>query len=183
MNASMVVAGAAAVVVLWGIMTYNGLVRRRNQKDEGWSGIDVQLKRRSDLVPNLVETVKGFAAHESGTLERVIQARNAAVTASSPEDRISAENALTGSLRQLFALSESYPELKANENFLHLQDELSGLENELQMARRYYNGTAREHNNACQMFPGVIIANMFGFKTAPYFEAEEEARATPKVQF
>ncbi|MCW1712858.1 MULTISPECIES: LemA family protein [Synergistaceae] len=175
---------AAAVLGLWLMTTYNGLVKLRNLMQEGWSGIDVQLKRRSDLIPNLVETVKGYASHEKETLQGVTNARAAVMQAGNdPEARLKAENALTGTLRSLFAVAENYPELKANTNFLDLQQQLGTIENEIQMSRRYYNGTARNLNTAIQRFPAVLIARQFGFKEAPFFEAEEEARENPKVSF
>lgn len=174
----------AAVLGLWLMGTYNSLVRLRNLMQEGWSGIDVQLKRRFDLVPNLVETVKGYAAHEKETLQNVTNARAAVSNAGNdPAARMQAENMLTGTLRSLFAVAENYPDLKANTNFMQLQEQLSSLEDELQMARRYYNGTVRNLNTAIQKFPAVLIARQFGFNEAPFFEAEEEAKAAPKVSF
>lgn len=184
MNVLLVILGLAVVVGLWFMSAYNRLVKLRNMKDEGWSGIDVQLKRRFDLIPNLIETVKGYAAHEQDTLQKTIAARSAITSAGDDtEARLKAENALTGTLRSLFALAEQYPDLKANTNFMHLQQQLSQIEDELQMSRRYYNGTARNLNNAAEQFPGVIVANMTGFKKAPYFEAAEGDRATPQVNF
>lgn len=172
------------VIGLWAMGAYNGLVKLRNLKEEGWSGIDVQLKRRFDLIPNLVETVKGYAAHEKDTFEHITAARSAITQAGSdPEARMKAENALTGTLRSLFAVAENYPDLKANTNFLQLQEQLATVEDEIQMARRYYNGTARNLNTAIQQFPAVLIARSLGFKEAPFFEAEEEAKAAPKVSF
>ena len=183
-TAMMFVIGIAVVIGGWLMMTYNGLVNLRNMMQEGWSGIDVQLKRRFDLIPNLVETVKGYATHEKDTLQNVTEARTAVTNAGSDtEARLQAENMLTGTLRTLFAVAESYPDLKANTNFLQLQDQLSNIENDLQMARRYYNGTVRNLNNGIQKFPAVLIARSFGFKEAPFFEAEEEAKQTPKVSF
>ena len=170
-------------LVLWGVGVYNRLVRLFNLKEEAWSGVDVQLKRRFDLVPNLVETVKGYAKHEQGTLEKVIQARSAVTSAASTEGRIEAENALTSTLRSLFAVAESYPDLKANANFSELQRELSSLENEIQMARRYYNGTVREFNSTIQTFPAVLISRQLGYKEAPYFSTDEESRAPVQVKF
>lgn len=179
-----IILAVIAVLAIGGVSLYNGLVKLRNMKDEGWSGIDVQLKRRSDLIPNIVETVKGYAAHEKETLENVTAARAAVATAGdNPEARFKAENALTGTLKTLFAVAENYPDLKANESFLNLQGQLSDIENDLHMARRYYNGTARNLNNAVQQFPSVIIAKMFGFEKAPYFETDDDSRAAPKVQF
>ena len=183
-TAMIIVIGIVVVIGGWLMMTYNGLVNLRNMMQEGWSGIDVQLKRRFDLIPNLVETVKGYAAHEKETLQNVTEARTAVTNAGSDtEARLQAENMLTGTLRTLFAVAESYPDLKANTNFLQLQDQLSNIENDLQMARRYYNGTVRNLNNGIQKFPAVLIARSFGFKEAPFFEAEEEAKQTPKVSF
>lgn len=173
-----------AIIGIWLMTVYNGLVKLRNMMQEGWSGIDVQLKRRFDLIPNLVETVKGYASHEKETLQNITQARSAITNAGSDtEARLEAENALTGTLRSLFAVAESYPDLKANQNFLNLQEQLSEIENSLQMARRYYNGTVRNFNTMIQRFPAVIIARQLGFNEAPFFETEEETRQTPKVSF
>lgn len=175
---------AIAVLAIWLMTTYNGLVKLRNLMKEGWSGIDVQLKRRSDLIPNIIETVKGYASHEKETLQGVTNARAAVMSAGNdPETRLKAENALTGTLKSLFAVAENYPDLKANTNFLDLQQQLSTIENEIQMSRRYYNGTARNLNTAIERFPAVLIARQFGFKEAPFFEAEDEARINPKVSF
>lgn len=175
---------AVAVIAIWLMTTYNGLVKLRNLKEEGWSGIDVQLKRRSDLIPNIIETVKGYASHEKETLQGVTNARAAVMNAGNdPEARVQAENALTGTLRTLFAVAESYPDLKANTNFLDLQQQLGTIENEIQMSRRYYNGTVRNLNTTIQRFPAVLIAKQFGFKEATFFEAENEARENPKVSF
>lgn len=175
---------AVAVLAIWLMTTYNSLVKLRNLMEEGWSGIDVQLKRRSDLIPNIVETVKGYASHEKETLQGVTNARAAAINAGNdPEARQKAENALTGTLRSLFAVAENYPDLKANTNFLDLQQQLGTIENEIQMSRRYYNGTVRNLNTAIQRFPAVLIAGQFGFKKATFFEAEENARENPKVSF
>lgn len=174
----------AAILAVWLMTTYNGLVKLRNMKDEGWSGIDVQLKRRSDLIPNIVETVKGYASHEKETFQKVTDARAAVMRAGdNTEARLQAENALTGTLRTLFAVAESYPELKANTSFLDLQKQLSIIEDEIQMSRRYYNGTVRNLNTAIQRFPAVLVARQFGFAEAPFFEADDEARATPRVSF
>lgn len=171
------------IAILWGIAVYNRLVRLSNLKDEGWSGIDVQLKRRFDLIPNLVETVKGYATHEKETLQRVVDARAAITQAGNPGERIQAENMLTSTLRSLFAVAESYPDLKANVNFLELQKDISGLENDIQMARRYYNGTVREFNTAIQAFPAVLISRSLGYAEAPFFSTDEDSRAAPKVSF
>lgn len=180
-----IIIGIPVLIVLWLIMAYNGLVKLRNMAQEAWSGIDVQLKRRSDLVPNLVETVKGYASHEKTTLDQVTQARTAVVNAGGgdTEERLKAENMLTSSLRSLFAVAEAYPDLKANTNFLQLQDQLSKIEDEIQMARRYYNGSARNLNNSVQQFPGMLIAGPMGFKIMPYYEADEAERVNPKVSF
>ena len=185
MSAAMIIViGIVVVIGGWLMMTYNGLVNLRNMMQEGWSGIDVQLKRRFDLIPNLVETVKGYAAHEKETLQNVTEARTAVTNAGSDtEARLQAENMLTGTLRTLFAVAESYPDLKANTNFLQLQEQLANIENDLQMARRYYNGTVRNLNNGIQKFPAVLIARSFGFKEATFFQVEEEAKQTPKVSF
>lgn len=174
----------AAVIFLWAMSVYNGLVRMRNMKDEAWSGIDVQLKRRVDLLPNLVQTVKGYASHEQATLLKVTEARSMINNAGDdPAKRMEAENFLTGALRSLFAVAESYPDLKASQNFMHLQEQLSGLEDEIQMSRRYYNGTARDLNIAIQRFPAVLIARQFGFSEAPFFEVEDAAKVVPTVSF
>lgn len=184
MTGLLVLLGLALVVGFWLMSTYNRLVKLRNMKDEGWSGIDVQLRRRFDLIPNIVETVKGYASHEQETLSKVTAARAAVASAGNePDARLRAENALTGTLRTLFAVAESYPELKANTNFIHLQEQLSKIEDELQMARRYYNGTARNLNNAAEQFPANLVAGAMGFKKAPYFETDDGSRQTPQVKF
>lgn len=174
------------VVVAFGyaLVAYNSLVRMRNQVKESWSDIDVQLKRRHNLIPNIVETVKGYASHESKTFQSVTQARTQAVQAKTPEEQAKAENMLTSTLKTLFAVSEQYPDLKANANFLELQRELSDTENKVQAARRLYNSTVREFNTSIESVPTNIIANMFSFKAAEYFELEaEEQRSVPKVTF
>lgn len=179
-----IVLALVALLVLYVILAYNGLVRSRNQIENSWSQIDVQLKRRLDLIPNLVETVKGYAAHERQTLEAVIQARNAAIAApDTPQAQAQADNALTGALRQLFALGEAYPDLKANQNFLALQEELTATEGRVAYARQFYNDSVLSYNNRLQVFPTVIIARMFGFDRREYFEAEESARTVPTVEF
>ncbi|HEV8643861.1 MAG TPA: LemA family protein [Methylomirabilota bacterium] len=176
---------AIIVALVWlGIATYNRLVGLRQRSAEAWSDIDVQLKRRTDLVPNLVETVKGYAAHERSTLEQVVRARGAAVAATTPEARAQAENALTGALRQLFALAESYPELKANVNFQALQHSLTEIEEAVQNARRYYNAVARDLNTAIDSFPSNLIASFFRFARRAYFELDRpEDRQVPRVSF
>jgi len=166
-----------AVLAVYLVVAYNGLIRRRNQIENAWSQIDVQLKRRLDLIPNLVETVKGYAAHERETLDAVIQARNAAVAApDTPAAQAKAEGALTGSLRQLFALGEAYPDLKANQNFLALQEELTATEGRVAYARQYYNDSVLAYNNKIQQFPTVIFARMLKFERREYFETDEAAR-------
>lgn len=172
------------VLALIVIAMYNGLVRLRVQADNAWSDIDVQLKRRYDLVPNVVETVKGYAAHEKGTLEAVVQARNSAMSAQGPAAKAEAENQLTGALRQLFALSEAYPQLRAVESFTSLQNTLMQLEDAIQNSRRYYNAVVRDLNTKIQEFPSNIIAGMFNFKTREFFEVSAPAeREVPKVSF
>lgn len=174
------------VVIGYGIFAYNNLVRQRQLTQEGWSGIDVQLKRRADLVPNLLESVKGYMAHERETLEAVTAARTAAVAAQNgtPEQRAQAEGVLSAALGKLFAVAEAYPDLKASQNFLQFQGELSNTENEIQLSRRYYNGTARDMNTAVESFPSNVIANFFKFEKVEYFEMENPAdRAVPTVKF
>ncbi len=162
---------------------YNNFVKLRNRVDNAWSQIDVQLQRRLDLIPNLVETVKGYAAHESGTLESVTAARTACMNATTPEQRAEAENVLTGTLKTLFAVSENYPDLKANQNFLELQGELRDTEDKISYMRQSYNDTVMTFNNAIQTFPGVLIAGPFGFKARELFDAAESASAAPSVKF
>ena len=164
--------------------TYNSLIRRRNEVDNAWSQIDVQLKRRLDLIPNLVETVKGYAAHEKTALEAVIAARNSGMAASAdPHAQASADNAMTGALRQLFALSEGYPDLKANVGFVSLQEELSNTESRIAYARQFYGDAVSTFNTAIQKFPTVLLAGMFGFSARDFFEAEDAARVVPEVKF
>jgi LemA protein len=181
-----IVLGIVALLILAFVLIYNSLVQKRIRCREAWSQIDVQLKRRYDLIPNLVETVKGYAAHEKETLTRVVEARNAAI-AVPPGDvkgQAQAENFLTGALRQLFALSESYPDLKANQNFMQLQEELTSTENRIAFARQHYNDSAAIYNTAREKFPNTIVAGMFSFQARDYFEIEEPAqREAPKVQF
>jgi LemA protein len=179
-----IILAAIVLIVFFFVAIYNGLVQKRIRCQEAWSQIDVQLKRRYDLIPNLIETVKGYAAHEKATLERVIQARNAAIAASGVKQQAEAENMLTGALRQLFALSEAYPNLKANENFAQLQEELTSTENRIAFARQHYNDSTAVYNTARQKFPNNMIAGTFGFKERDYFEIEEPThREAPKVQF
>jgi LemA protein len=173
-----------AILLLAGVLLFNGLVRKRNQVDNAWSQIDVQLKRRLDLIPNLVETVKGYAAHERETLDAVIQARAAAQAApEAPAAQAAADSMLTGALRQLFALSEAYPDLKANQNFLALQEELSATEGRIAYARQFYNDSVLTYHNAIHQFPGLIVARVGGFNEREFFEAEEAARTAPDVRF
>ena len=172
------------LLVIFLIGMYNGLVRLKVQCDNAWADIDVQLKRRYDLIPNLVETVKGYAAHEKDTLEGVINARNRAMTATSPADKAQAENMLTGALKSLFALAEAYPQLRAIESFTSLQSSLSQIEDTVQNARRYYNAVVRDLNTKIQQFPTNIFANMLGFKERQFFEVTAAAeREAPKVSF
>jgi LemA protein len=176
--------GAFVLVALWAVAIFNKLVKNRNLVLEGWSGIDVQLKRRYDLIPNLVETVKGYAGHEKETLAKVVELRNSAAAARTAGEKAPLENMLTQTLRQLFALAEAYPDLKANQNFLDLQGQLSEIEEQIQFARRYYNGAARDMNILVQSFPSNIVARSFGFAEADYFEIElATEREAPRVQF
>ncbi len=176
-----------AVVVVIGLAVvgvYNSLIQLKNKVDEGWADIETQLKRRYDLIPNMVETVKGYAKHESGTFEAVTQARNAAMNAKTPEDKIQAENALSGTLKTLFAVAENYPELKANQNFMELQATLKEVEEKLQLSRRYYNATVRDFNTKIEIFPNNIIAGAFHFARRNFFEIENpEERNNVKVSF
>jgi LemA protein len=178
---------AAALVLVLGLVLigmYNGMVRGRNMAEEAWSGIDVQLKRRHDLVPNLVNTVQGYAVHEKDVFAAIAEARSAIQKASGVQAVAQAEGMLGSALSRLFAVAEAYPELKADGNFRQLQDTLATLENEIQMARRYYNGTARAQNDRTMQFPGNIVAGMFGFRRLEYFELDSEAeRAVPQVSF
>jgi len=173
------------LLALWAILLYNGLVQKRNRVDNSWAQVEVQLKRRHDLVPNLVETVKGYAAHERGTLEAVTQARTNAVNArqAGPEQQAQAENVLTGALRQLFAVAEAYPDLKANQNFLQLQEELTSTEDRIAYARQFYNDSVQSYNTRIQTFPRTLIAGMFNFQPRQWFQAEEGATEVPKVEF
>jgi LemA protein len=171
------------LALLYGVITYNGLVSMRNRIENAWAQIDVQLKRRYDLIPNLVETVKGYAAHERETLERVVQARNVAMTAQGPQDQAAAENMITGALRSVFALSEAYPDLKANENFLNLQEELTGTEGRIAYARQFYNDSVYRYNTKIQSVPANVIANQFSFDEREYFEVDEASRANVEVDF
>ncbi len=183
------VIGAIVLLVLWIIMIYNGLVAMRQRVNQAYADIDVQMKQRHDLIPNLVETVKGYAAHERGTLEAVVKARNAAVTAQAGgvAAQAAAENVLSGALRQLFALSEAYPDLKANQNFQQLQSELSDIENKLAAARRFFNNAVQEYNTGIQQFPAVLLAGSLGFTQKEFFDVGVEDRKVleqaPQVKF
>ena len=172
-----------AVIVLYVISTYNGLVVLRNKVKDQWSQIEVQLKRRADLIPNLVETVKGYAAHEKDTLEAVVSARNKAVSATTPEAEMQANGELSQALGRLFALTEAYPDLKANTNFVDLQNQLKETEDKISYSRQFYNDTVLKYQNKKVSFPSNIIAGMFGFKTFKFFEAEEQDRKVPEVKF
>jgi LemA protein len=175
--------GALVLIGLWAIATFNGLITLKNRTDEAWSDIDVQLKRRYDLIPNLVETVKGYAGHESATMEKVIQARNMAMGAKTMGEHVQAENMLSQTLKSLFAVSEAYPDLKANTNFLHLQQELTDTEDKIQASRRFYNGNVRDFNTKLQVFPTNMIGGMLGFTKREFFEIAEAEKANPQVKF
>ncbi|MCX8034074.1 MAG: LemA family protein [Thermodesulfovibrio sp.] len=170
-------------IVIWLILIYNRLVRLRIMTEQAWSDVDVQLKRRHDLIPNLVETVKGYASHERSTLEEIVRLRNSAIGATTPEEKIEAENMLTKALRQLFALAENYPDLKASVNFQNLQNELSRIEETISQARRYFNAVVRDYNTAISIFPNNLVAGPLGFSTKVFFETEEEQKAVPQVKF
>lgn len=172
------------IIIFWLVAVYNGLIRFRNRTREAWSDIDVQLKRRYNLIPNLVETVKGYAKHERELFEKVTEARTRAMQAGSPEDKAKAENALSSTLKSLFAVAENYPELKASENFAKLQDELSDTENKIQAARRFYNGNVRDFNTKIEIFPNNLVAGMLKFQKFEFFEIEEAMeRENVEVKF
>ena len=183
MTALIVIIAIIAIILIYFISVYNSFVKLRNQAEESSAGIDVHLKQRYDLIPNLVETVKGYAKHENETLEAVIKARNSAINATTMEAKDAANNALSGTLKSLFALSESYPELKANTNFWDLQKQLTEIEKGLLNARKYYNAIAKRLNEKVEMFPSNIVASMTGFKKLPYAEVEEAAKARVEVKF
>src|SRR6195256_5576252 len=185
-SSTWIIIGVLVVLVLWVIMIYNGLVAMRQRVNQSFADIDVQLKQRHDLIPNLVETVKGYAAHERGTLEAVIQARQTAVAAPGVEQKVAAENMLTGALGKLFALSEAYPDLKANANFRQLQSDLSDIENKLAASRRFYNNAVQEYNTGIQQFPAALIAGPFGFHAQTFFDLGEtraQLEQAPQVKF
>jgi len=181
-----IILAVIVVIVLWVIMIYNGLVSLRQRVNQAFADIDVQLRQRHDLIPNLVETVKGYAAHERGTLEEVIKARNVAMAAQGPAQQAAAENMLSGALRQLFALSESYPDLKANANFQQLQAELTDIENKIAAARRFFNNTVSEYNTGIQQFPAALFSATLGFAPKEFFDLGEDRKTmteAPQVKF
>ena len=179
----LIILAIVVALAIFVIVTYNSLVALRNRIENAWAQIDVQLKRRYDLIPNLVETVKGYATHERETLDSVTQARAAAESASGPADQAAKENVLSQTLRSLFAVSEAYPDLKANQNFLSLQEELSATEGRVAYARQFYNDSVLSYNTAIQKFPATLIASRMGFRAREYFEADEGARQAPTVSF
>jgi LemA protein len=181
--AILIVLGIIAVLVIWAVAIYNGLIRLKNRVDEAWSDIDVQLKRRYDLIPNLVNTVKGYASHEKEVFEKVTEARTRAMGAGSAADKAQAENMLSQTLKSLFAVAEAYPDLKANQNFLELQRELTDTEDKIQASRRFYNGNVRDFNTKIQVFPNNIFAGMLGFSSREFFEAEGGEKEPVKVEF
>jgi len=183
MIAVWIVLAILVLLVLYVIVSYNSLVRVRNRTDDSWSQIDVQLRRRYDLIPNLVETVKGYATHERQTFEAVTQARTQGMNAQGVAEQAQAENMLTGALKSLFAVAEAYPELKANQNFLALQEELTATEGRISYARQFYNDTVLKLNTKVQAFPTNVLAGIFGFKTREYFEADDTSRGPVSVQF
>ena len=184
MIGTLIVLGILAVLAIWAIGIYNGLKRKQITGNGAWADIDVQLKRRYNLIPNLVETVKGYASHEADTLENVIKARQGAIDASGVKDQGVAESFLSGALRQIFALSEAYPDLKANQNFLSLQEELASTENKIGFARQHYNRCAGQYNEAMAVFPANMVAGMFSFESMDFFELADEAqREAPQVKF
>src|SRR4029079_6683023 len=185
-SSTWIILGILVVLVVWIIMIYNGLVAMRERVNQSFADIDVQLKQRSDLIPNLVETVKGYASHERGTLEAVIKARQMAVAAPNLEQKVQAENMLSGALRQLFALSEAYPDLKANQNFMQLQSEITDIENKLAASRRFFNNAVQEYNTGIQQFPAALIAGPFGFHAQTFFDLGEtraQLDQAPQVKF
>jgi LemA protein len=179
----LVIAGLVLLLIVLLVATYNGLVQLRNRIEAAWAQIDVQLKRRFDLIPNLVETVKGYAAHEQGTFEKVTQARNMAMNATGPAEAAQADNVLSGALKSLFAVSEAYPDLKANQNFLNLQEELTATEDKISYARQFYNDTVYKFNTKIQSVPANLIAGPFHFTEREYFEADDDSRGPVKVSF
>lgn len=183
MNTIFMAIGTVALIIFYIIFAYNGFVRLKVLCENAWSDIDVHLKKRHDLIPNLVNTVKGYAAHESGTLEKIIEARNKAVSSKGMEEQVEAENMISQMIPKIFALSEAYPELKADTNFRQLSDNLTAIENDLSQARRYYNAVVRDFSAKTLSFPSNLIANQFGFRAPAFFEADETEKAVPKVEF
>ena len=181
--ALIIIIAVIVLLVLWFFSTYNNLIKLRNRKDDQFSQIDVQLKRRADLIPNLVETVNGYANHEKDTLESVISARNAYATASTTEDKMKASGEITNALNKLFALSEAYPDLKANSNFMSLQNDLKDTEDKISAARQFYNDTVLTYNIKVETIPSNIVANIGGFKKGEFFQIDEKEKETPKVKF
>jgi len=185
-SSTIIVLAVIVVVIIWAITVYNGLVAMRQRVNQAFADVDVQLKQRHDLIPNLVETVKGYAAHERGTLDEVVKARNAAITAQGPAQQAAAENMLSGALRQLFALAESYPDLKASANFQQLQAELTDLENKIAAARRFFNNAVQEYNTGIQRFPAALFAASMGFAAKEFFDLGEDRKTVseaPQVKF
>lgn len=178
-----IILAVVALLAIWGIAIYNGLIRLKNRVDEAWSDIDVQLKRRYDLIPNLINTVKGYASHERDLFEKVTEARTAAMGAQTPHDKEQAENMLSGTLKSLFAVAENYPDLKANQNFLELQRELTDTEDKIQASRRFYNGNVRDFNIKIEAFPSNIVAGILKFTKREFFEANGEEKEVVKVEF
>ena len=183
MLALIIILVVVVLLGLYAVISYNGLVGLRNRIENAWAQIDVQLKRRYDLIPNLVETVKGYASHERETLDAVIQARNAGMNAAGPHEQAEAENQITGALKSLFALSEAYPDLKANQNFAQLQEELTGTEGRIAYARQFYNDTVYRYNTKVQSFPANVLAGAFRFSEREYFQADDESRGPTQVSF
>lgn len=183
MNIGLILVILAVFIAMWLIGVYNGLIKLKNRVDEAWSDIDVQLKRRYDLIPNLINTVKGYATHEKELFEKVTAARTAAMSAGTPAEKEQAENMLSGTLKSLFAVSENYPDLKANQNFLELQRELSDTENKIQASRRFYNGNVRDFNTKIEVFPTNMIASRLNFSKREFFEAESQEKENVEVKF
>ena len=183
MIALIVIIAIVVLLVIWYFKTYNSLIQLRNRKDDQFAQIDVQLKRRTDLIPNLVETVKGYAKHETDTFEGVVEARNKYLTAGSVEDKVKASGEMTKALNKLFALTENYPDLKANDNFMSLQADLKETEDKIAMSRQFYNDTVLTYNNKVETVPSNIVANLAGFKKSEYFQIDESEKEAPKVKF
>jgi LemA protein len=183
MSIGVIILVVILAIVLWVVVVYNGLIKLKNRTDEAWSDISVQLKRRYDLIPNLINTVKGYAAHEKEVFEKVTEARTRAMNASSTQEKAEAENMLSGTLKSLFAVSENYPDLKANQNFLELQRELSDTENKIMSSRRFYNTNVRDLNIKIEMFPTNLMAGAMGFSKCEFFEVEEGEKVVPEVNF